>query len=185
MKPKMRFAPKGSTGTTVPASAYVREATPFVGRSLDSVARRVPGPSIQVCRKVDCLCDKCKMGAKMNREALALLENARRIQAAGEVSVRVLPDGTRWVEAEPGDLKLGRDKHAKALAAALARKAAREEAEKVAAREAELAAKTRILKPGIRKDVRKEVKNARAQGSVRDTSVLGANKMFGTQGRWD
>lgn len=121
----------------------------------------------------------------MNRAALAMLENARRIQAAGEVSIRVLPDGTRWVEAQPGDLKLGRDKHAKALAQALERKRAREAEEARLAREAELQAKTRVLKPGLRKDVREEVKSARATGSVRDTSTVGNNKIFGTQGRWD
>lgn len=185
MERKMRFAPKASP--SVPAIAYVKESAPFVGRSLDSVARKgVSAPSVPVCRKdASCLCYKCAEGREMNRAALALLANARRIQAAGEVPVRVLPDGTRWVEAQPGDLKLGRDKHAKALAQALARRAAREEAEKAAAREAELKAKTRVLKPGIRKDVKEEVKDARAKGSVRDTSTVGSNKMFGTQGRWD
>lgn len=181
---KMRFAPKpAQRGASVPATAYVKEAAPFVGRSLDSIARKVGAPSVPVCRKVDCVCAKCKAGAEMNRAAMALLENARRIQAAEPVNVRVLPDGSRWVEAQPGDLKLGRDKHQKALLAALERKRIREEAERMAAREAELKAKTRVLKPGLRKDV-KEVKVARAS-SARDTSTVGANKMFGTQGRWD
>lgn len=202
-KPVMRFAPMKSC--PVPKEAYLKEGVSFdrVGMKGSVKVDR------QVCtREATCICSGCENGREMNRAALRLLANGRAIASAEPVNIRVLPDGSRWVEASQGDLKLGREKHAAALDMAILRRAERIELGPDAQawanrlpdrlhvpvckilvrrkREAELASvETRVLKQGVRVD-RKEVKitNVNRATGV-DTSSLGSNKMFGTQGRWD
>ena len=123
-----------------------------------------------------------RRGQEMNAAALRVLaeEMAKREVGAkptiGGV-VRHMPDGSVWTQC-PDKLYIvaetREDKHGRNLREAIARKQARE-----------LAEKTRLIPEGRKVDKR-ETQVSVAKGSSQvDTSTLGSNKMFGTQGRWD